>query len=1684
MAKINRITRSSSSLVTLAELQSGSELFSKTTVARTQITPELTGTAALVKRAEVIRRVIDHIVYNDTVSGVQIFADYLLPADSALLLFIRGKFIDDASNISDTFNLAVNKLSADSLDLQDIITIIKISERFFQHSVLPQSQTILRLDKLQSEIVGIADQTAFNVNLSLVDQMFMTDVVFTSSFFPRSFQETILQNDVSTLDVVKSLQHDLSVQEATILYYAKNLIDVLAAVDTKILETTQLRTEVLNLEDTLNTAVVLNKNHAVTADDAIAQQISLTKFDDAILNELVGLGVFKSAFNTVAVSDATRNLLAKFFAENIIPVDLAGVFDGITYYYGLSRALNVAVGDEYRAAVTYLRSLQDTELISDAISNLVSKQFSHAVSATDVLLYALLKGLSFQEQINTDVARRLDVVKLLIDDPVLLDVKALNVAKVLADDNNILDVLQLSSTVSKTLADDNSVFDLVALISTLGRTLQDSNTILDVKNFAAFKTLSDDNNINDVLRLNVAAARTLADSAAIDDATAKNIGKNFIRRDQLGEPIGSLTQTNGVFTNSNIYDSSTSIVISAPGTGLGNGGGFPTWDHFRFASAAPRILTSNPIDFTKYPRIDFLYVVGNSSNGGENPDTNENLILEYFHVTNGWTTAVTIHAGGVVANNNARRGWTPFSFNLASTTSGLVSNVTRFRIRQPAATGTLDNYGVANLTLRGGEFALTQDYEKFDLTKLLRETATTEDLRVFSVNKIFADLSIVNDTTLKTLDKFIVDPALDLTDTTRFSLQYNFADTVITEDLTGIADGLNYSAVLSRAHEVSINDLIAQYLSIQLRSTDITVLDEISVLKLRSLDITDIQTIEDLFSLSLTKIKTIDSSVDVADSFAKVLGRRLIVSDSVSFYQPAVARSVAEGTTSNVQYVSGFPNTSWGTVATLGSQVCVLARASDNTSVGYRSTDRGLTWSTQDFILYDSLNSSTETLVFAHQQTSDRVTSVAMLHPLYQIHTSTDFGSSWNAAVDSWTSSDLDEGFYAPVWDQGRGAFFAWARFYVSPGKSSPAQYNWRHVYSSGATTQAGTRWSLGNTLVNTSGSLFYPHGSASGIPSSTSVPSTLLLLATGDVYAYQANNASIANSGVLVTSLTWTPPNNIGNTGYMTFGNGMFVVVDGAGRVHRSTSITTWNTITLPGSTNVDCHGVVWDTGLQQFIISAGGKGEGLSADKIVPTFYFSADAINWTSSYSRYSNVRYQKSGLFIDAEFVAFSGESSTGTSVLVAISNEGPTFPSTSIIRTAIYAGTIEYSNTTARDATQPSAMRYDVALKAKQGVTNTVQLKTIQTTNQYSSVFVTRTSADTDLVGSIDILKKDPALQKSDILVTADAERFSSTTIKRETVSAEPGGVWVQRQASAGTAVPSSYSDNISLLEYTSSNVTSLVFTNSTIWTSTAGVSVSTPGTGAGNTGGFTTYHHYRFDTSPVRTITSKLFTTSSVKTLNFSYIIGNTNGGDSPDTGENLLLQYLSSNGTTWLTYAIIADGNDTYPFWRSTSMAIAVPTSRFRFFSTGTLGAFDHYGVAEVSLDIAGQYGGIESTPIYGSSVSVGEIIKDVDLRMHRGVDGSLDLKTLDAVQSVPGVHLQSSVTVSRTSQDVDEVGAVDLFSRIYGTQQRPAENSGDLDPFGNINTMVSNGSLRMTDYVDIEYLENDYVGASRSFS
>ena len=51
----------------------------------------------------------------------------------------------------------------------------------------------------------------------------------------------------------------------------------------------------------------------------------------------------------------------------------------------------------------------------------------------------------------------------------------------------------------------------------------------------------------------------------------------------------------------------------------------------------------------------------------------------------------------------------------------------------------------------------------------------------------------------------------------------------------------------------------------------------------------------------------------------------------------------------------------------------------------------------------------------------------------------------------------------------------------------------------------------------------------------------------------------------------------------------------------------------------------------------------------------------------------------------------------------------------------------------------------------------------------------------------------------------------------------------------------------------------------------------------------------------------------------------------------------------------------------------------------------------------------------------------------------------------------------------------------RLVSFDDRPE----DLDPFGNINTLISRGTLRITNYVDdIDYFASDYIGETRIIS
>ena len=67
----------------------------------------------------------------------------------------------------------------------------------------------------------------------------------------------------------------------------------------------------------------------------------------------------------------------------------------------------------------------------------------------------------------------------------------------------------------------------------------------------------------------------------------------------------------------------------------------------------------------------------------------------------------------------------------------------------------------------------------------------------------------------------------------------------------------------------------------------------------------------------------------------------------------------------------------------------------------------------------------------------------------------------------------------------------------------------------------------------------------------------------------------------------------------------------------------------------------------------------------------------------------------------------------------------------------------------------------------------------------------------------------------------------------------------------------------------------------------------------------------------------------------------------------------------------------------------------------------------------------------------------------------------------------------------DQDSFTVNDIFALEKLLTEAPADTPGDLDPFGNINTLISRGTLRITNYVeDIDYFESDYIGESRTIS
>ena len=145
------------------------------------------------------------------------------------------------------------------------------------------------------------------------------------------------------------------------------------------------------------------------------------------------------------------------------------------------------------------------------------------------------------------------------------------------------------------------------------------------------------------------------------------------------------------------------VTITNTGTGVGEFGGFNVARHIKFTGAGTRAF-SFAFDTSNREEITFSVIRGTDSNGGELPDTGEDLLFEYS--TNGgstWTGAQVLVAYNDTAFNNLN------DVTVTLPTAARVSNA-QFRIRQASNSGSnYDQWGVTAVTI-GGEILTTEDY--------------------------------------------------------------------------------------------------------------------------------------------------------------------------------------------------------------------------------------------------------------------------------------------------------------------------------------------------------------------------------------------------------------------------------------------------------------------------------------------------------------------------------------------------------------------------------------------------------------------------------------------------------------------------------------------------------------------------------------------------------------------------------------------------------------------------------------------------------------------------------------------------------------------------------------------------------------------------------------------------------------
>lgn len=215
----------------------------------------------------------------------------------------------------------------------------------------------------------------------------------------------------------------------------------------------------------------------------------------------------------------------------------------------------------------------------------------------------------------------------------------------------------------------------------------------------------------------------------------------------------------GIFFISNTnHGSKEDVIIRTNGTGSSTGGfanpsGATSLFGFRgfTATSGVRLLTTADIDTSGYLTLEFYLIQGNSSNGGEATDANDNMVLQYSaNGGNSYTTLATY-----LGSPRSYTSWTKVMVTLPS---GAKASSVRFRwYNTHTASGDFDHWGVSLVRLHDGASVSPSFTVSNNGTDTISASAATLALTADAITlagniSTSSNISATGTTTLSTVD--------------------------------------------------------------------------------------------------------------------------------------------------------------------------------------------------------------------------------------------------------------------------------------------------------------------------------------------------------------------------------------------------------------------------------------------------------------------------------------------------------------------------------------------------------------------------------------------------------------------------------------------------------------------------------------------------------------------------------------------------------------------------------------------------------------------------------------------------------------------------------------------------------------------------------------------------------------------